>query len=54
MLSIIISALLSIGLSISSDINVDEATKLLNENNGKIIVDSEGRYDIGWEKLGED
>ena len=54
MLSIIMSALLSIGVSFSSDAKLDEATQKLHDNNGKIIVDSDGRYDIGWEESGMD
>lgn len=54
MLSIIISALLSIGVSIAPDARLDEATKTLHENNGEVIVNTDGTYSIGWEKLGND
>ena len=46
MLAYIISILLSIGVGVNEDINLEHAENLLTEHKGEVITNNDGSYDI--------
>lgn len=52
MLAYIISILLSIGVGVNEEINLENAENLLTEHKGEVITKADGSYDIGWDDFG--